>query len=101
VDADALLYKNGIVKVWWDTRVEETKEEYKGLTKVELAQIMDDEEVEVTEQRSYPDEEDAKARQQAIEQQPCSGPTGAAEPAGHAVQQISSRSQQIQQPSRL
>lgn len=65
---DALLYKNGIVKVWWDTRTEETKEEYKGLSQAELAQIMDDAEVEVTEQKATPDEEDAKARQQAIEQ---------------------------------
>ena len=65
---DALLQKRGFVKVWWDTRVEQTKEEYKGLSHVEIAQIMDDEELEVTEQKTYPDEEDAKMRQQAIEQ---------------------------------
>lgn len=65
---DALLSKNGIVKVWWDTRVDETREEYEGLTDIELAQLMDDEEIEVTEQKTYPDEEDAEKRQQAIEQ---------------------------------
>lgn len=65
---DALLYKNGILKVWWDTRVIETKEEYKALDQVELAQIMDDEEVEVTEQKTYPDPDDIKARQEATEQ---------------------------------
>src|SRR5882672_955477 len=65
---DALLQKNGIIKVWWDTRTEETREEYKGLTQVELAQIMEDPEVEPIEQTSYPDEEDAQHRQEAIQQ---------------------------------
>lgn len=65
---DALLSKNGIVKVWWDTRVEETREEYIGLSDIELAQLMDDEEIEVTEQSSYPDEDDAEQRQKAVEQ---------------------------------
>jgi hypothetical protein len=63
---DALKLKRGIVKVWWDTRDEETREEYRGLSQVELAQIMDDPEIEVLEQRSYPDDEDAKQRQQAV-----------------------------------
>lgn len=65
---DALLQKNGIVKVWWDTRNEESREEYRALSDVELAQILDDEEVEVVEQSSYPDEQDAKQRAQALEQ---------------------------------
>jgi len=65
---DALLQKNGIIKVWWDTRTEETREEYKGLTEVELAQIMEDPEVEPIEQTSYPDEEEAQHRQEAIQQ---------------------------------
>ena len=65
---DALLQKNGIVKVWWDTRHEQKKEEYRALDEVELAQIMDDPEVEVTEQTSYPDEDDAKQRTKALQQ---------------------------------
>jgi hypothetical protein len=65
---DALLQKNGIIKVWWDTRAEEKREEYKGLTLIELTEILDDEEVEPIEQSSYPDEEDAEQRQKAIEQ---------------------------------
>lgn len=65
---DALLQKNGIVKVWWDTRTEEKREEYKGLSQVELAQIMEDPEVEPIDQTSYPDEEDAKHRAEAVEQ---------------------------------
>ncbi len=65
---DALLQKNGIIKVWWDTRAEEKREEYKGLTQVELAQILEDPEVEPIDQTKYPDEEDAKQRQEAIQQ---------------------------------
>ena len=65
---DALLQKNGIVKVWFDTRHEEKREEYKALSDVELAQIMEDDEIEVTEQSSYPDEFDIQQRQDAIKQ---------------------------------
>lgn len=80
---DALLYKNGILKIWWDTRVEETKEEYRGLSQVELAQILDDDEVEPTAQKTYPDEEDAKMRQEAIQ---------------HLTQQLQQAMQAAQQP---
>lgn len=65
---DALLSKNGIVKVWWDTRKDETREEYIGLDEFELNQIAEDDEVEITEQKSYPDEEDQEQRQQALAQ---------------------------------
>lgn len=65
---DALLQKNGIIKVWWDTRAEEKREEYKGLTLVELTEILEDPEVEPIEQSKYPDEEDAEQRQKAVEQ---------------------------------
>jgi hypothetical protein len=61
---DALLQKNGIIKVWWDTRAEEKREEYKGLTEVELTEILEDPEVEPIEQTKYPDEEDAKQREE-------------------------------------
>ncbi|MFU2327744.1 hypothetical protein [Pseudomonas sp. NFX98] len=63
---DALLQKNGIVKVWWDTRNEETREEYRGLSEIELTQLLDDEEVEVTEQSTTVNEDDQEQRQQAI-----------------------------------
>ena len=63
---DALLQKNGIVKVWWDTRHEEKKEEYRGLDEIELSQIMDDPEVEVVSQDAYPDPVDARHREDAI-----------------------------------
>ena len=65
---DALLQKNGIIKVWWDTRHEETREEYRGMSEVELTQLMDDDEIEIIEQSTSVDEEDAEMRQQAIQQ---------------------------------
>ena len=80
---DALLQKNGIIKCWWDTTTEETRESYKGLSEVELAEIMDDEEVEPIEQESYPDEEDAEQRQEAIK---------------HLTQQMQQAMQAAQQP---
>lgn len=64
---DALLQKNGIVKVWWDTRHEEKKEEYRALDQIELSQVMDDPEVEITEQSAYPDEDDATQRAEALQ----------------------------------
>lgn len=65
---DALLSKNGIIKVWWDDRHEQKREEYKNLSEVELSELMDDDEIEITEQKSYPDEEDIEKRQDAIKQ---------------------------------
>lgn len=98
---DALLSKNGIVKVWWDTRTEETREEYVGLSDVELAQLMDDEEIEVTEQKAYEDEEDQEQRQEAIEQingqmQQAMQAAEQNPQAAQAVQQMQARIQQIQ-----
>lgn len=89
---DALLQKNGIVKVWWDTRAEEKREEYKGLTEVELAQILDDPEVEPIEQSNYADEEEAKQRAQAAEQM-----TAQLHQAMQAAQQPGPQQQQAQQ----
>lgn len=63
---DALISKAGIVKVWWDTRTEDTREEYRGLSDIELSQLADDEEIEITEQSSYPDEEDQEMREEAM-----------------------------------
>lgn len=98
---DALLSKNGIVKVWWDTRNEEEREEYEAMTDMELAQLMDDEEIEVVEQKTYPDEEDAEKRQEAMEQmaQQLQQAMQAAQQnpqAAQAVQQIQAQMQQLQ-----
>lgn len=92
---DALKLKRGIVKVWWDNRDEETREEYNGLSQVELAQIMDDPEVEVIEQKSYPDEEDAQQRQKALEQ--LQGQMDQAIAAAHQDPQAAQAVMQLQQ----
>ena len=66
---DGLLQKRGVVKCWWDTRAEEKREEYKALTEVELARIMDDPEVEIEplEHKEYPDEDEIKQRASQVE----------------------------------
>lgn len=100
---DALISKAGIIKVWWDTRVEETREEYRGLNDVELAQLLDDEEIEPIEHSSYPDEEDEEQRQQAIQQitaqlqQAMQAAQAGDQQAAMAVQQMQAQLQQIEQ----
>lgn len=63
---DALLQKAGIIKIWWDDREEESREEYRGMTDVDLALLMDDDEVTPIEQKSYVDEDDEKQRKAAV-----------------------------------
>ena len=65
---DALLQKAGIIKIWWDDSIEESREEYRALSDMDLAILMDDEEITPIEQKSYPDEEDQEQRQQAEQQ---------------------------------
>lgn len=110
---DALLQKVGVLKVWWDDRVIETREEYRALDDVALATILDDDEVTLIEQRAFPDEEDAKQRMEALGQlqqqldhamqvattPPQPGPPGQPTPqqqAGAAIQQLQQQMAQIQ-----
>jgi len=65
---DALKSKVGFIKVWWDDAPIETTEEYRGQTDVQLAILLDDDEIEVTGQRAYEDEGAAKQRAQMLEQ---------------------------------
>jgi hypothetical protein len=46
---DALLQKNGIIKIWWDDSEKTEKRKYTGLTDDQLAALMDDKDVEVLE----------------------------------------------------
>tara|TARA_R110000824_G_scaffold104711_2_gene248378 strand:- start:408 stop:2390 length:1983 start_codon:yes stop_codon:yes gene_type:complete len=50
---DALLSKNGIVKVWWDEYGESEREEYQGLDEVSFTALISDDDVEVVEHTSY------------------------------------------------
>lgn len=43
---DALLAKNGIVKVWWDKTQDEMREDYTGLNDVELGMLLEDKHIE-------------------------------------------------------
>lgn len=52
---DALLSKNGYVKVWWEEESETETESYKGLTDEQLALLLQDERIEVVEHTAYPD----------------------------------------------
>jgi hypothetical protein len=46
---DALLSKNGIVKVWWEEYAEEEREEYHNLDEISLISLISDDGVEVVE----------------------------------------------------
>jgi hypothetical protein len=50
---DALVQKNGIVKAWWDESEKVSTEKYTGLTVPEIAQLMEDDELEAV-SRSEP-----------------------------------------------
>ncbi len=54
---DALLQKNGIVKVWWEEYDEDTREEYSNLTEIELEALISDDAVEVVEHESFETEQ--------------------------------------------
>lgn len=65
---EALLLKKGIVMCWWDAAEVESREEYNGMTDVQLAMLMDDPEIEVTEATPREDEEAGRQKAKAIEQ---------------------------------
>lgn len=50
---DALLQKNGIVKVYWDESEETTREGYRGLDDDEFMKLMNDDELEPIEHSQY------------------------------------------------
>ena len=50
---DALLQKNGIVKVYWDEKEEVNTESYENLTEEELTLLLADEQYEVVEQEQF------------------------------------------------
>jgi len=50
---DALLSKNGIVKVWWNEYEEEEREEYRNLDEAGLMSLLSEEDVEVVEHTQH------------------------------------------------
>lgn len=65
---DALLSKTGIMKVMWEETLTEVREEYNGLSDADLAQIEEDDEVEIIENTDRPDEDAAKEREKVLAQ---------------------------------
>ena len=55
---DALLSKNGIVKVWWEDYEEEEREEYHNLDEISLIALISDKGVEVVEHTEITDAEE-------------------------------------------
>lgn len=53
--SDALLQKNGIVKVWWNEYDEVDREEYRNLTDIELEAVVSNPNVDIIEHESYED----------------------------------------------
>ena len=49
---DALLQKTGIVKAYWDEKIDVTKESYEDLSDDQLIMLMQDEDLEVVEQKT-------------------------------------------------
>lgn len=64
---DALLVGTGYAKVWWETREDVLVERYFGKSDDELAMLMDDEDVEVSEHTERVDEDALAAQQQQLQ----------------------------------
>ena len=77
---DALLEKNGIVKVYWDDSTSIEQETYENLNDQEYQLLLDDENVEIVEEESFLDEkmkaamnllaQQAEAQGQMVEEEP-------------------------------
>jgi hypothetical protein len=70
---DALLQKNGYVKVYWENYEDNGKESYEDLTDAEFEHLLADEELELKEHTAKPDEEASKAIQAQLQQMQAMG----------------------------
>ena len=99
---DALISKCGVLKIWWEDKVDEAREEYRGLSDMELTQLLDDEEVEPIEHAQRPDPQAEQQKRAALSQlqQQFEQATQAAQQgnqqAAQALQQIQAQAQQLQ-----
>jgi len=64
---DAMLSKNGYVKVWYENEEEVEEETYNGLTDMQLTMLLNDPNIEVLEHSEQPDEQAAQQLAQAIQ----------------------------------
>lgn len=65
---DALLSKNGYVKVWYEDKEEVETETYQGLTEEQMVLMLKDDRIEVIEHTQYQDEIDIRQREEALAQ---------------------------------
>jgi flagellar biosynthesis GTPase FlhF len=65
---DGLLQKTGVVKVWWDDSSSRVREEYRGLSQLELMSLARRDDVELIEQNSYDDPTALEQYQAQMEQ---------------------------------
>ena len=65
---DALIQKNGIAKVYWDTSEKREQETYEKLSDDEYTMMLDEEDIEVKEHSEYADQKAIDAKQTMMEQ---------------------------------
>lgn len=112
---DALIQKNGILKVWWREENKREREEYRGLTPAQLTILLQDPEhatKKIIEQAEYPDPVAQQQKQDALQQlqqqigqlnqqlatapAPQPGQPPQADPRAIASQQLAQLQQQLQ-----
>jgi hypothetical protein len=84
---DGLLQKNGVVKVWWDDEKSKVREEYEGLTDMELQLLLAPDNVELLEQETFgqPEPPQAPMAPQGPPMGPQGNVDGAIGPGGNVV----------------
>ena len=65
---DALIQKNGVAKIYWDTSTKRERESYEKLSEDEYTMLVDEDGVEVKEHTEYEDESAKKERDTVLEQ---------------------------------
>ena len=65
---DALIQKNGIAKVYWDTSTKRERETYEKLSEDEYTMLLDEEGVKVKEHTEYEDEAAKKEKEKVLEE---------------------------------
>ena len=65
---DALIQKNGIAKIYWDTSEKREQETYEKLSEDEYIMLIDEDGVEVKEHSEYADQDAITAKQKMMEQ---------------------------------
>lgn len=76
---DSFLAKLGIVRGYWNSETHTRRENYSGLDEAQITMLLEEENVEIIDQTSYPDPEDQRQRQQAMSAMNAMSPEQAAQ----------------------